>query len=244
MALILIEDRQRHTRIDDLSAYCHVLAMEDEEFAKHYFAEHIGKQRVGIGCSSYSVTCSDADISLSVSGIANKIHEISITGAPLEAEIHYGIIMDNGMGIRWKSVKLGPTTSIDSSANTEMEIRVLDTVSKKMHLELTNYSPNETGGVVVGYISLPREIMYITSLIEAPKDSKRSPQYFELGTDGLSEEIDTLRYPLQALGTWHTHPKGGGPSSRDMKTKQKIESIVSKRLSCCLIVTKKGIIKF
>lgn len=247
MGLILIEDADRNTRVDDLAAHCYAVALKNQEFAKHYINHQISNQRIGLGCSSYTTVCSDADISLVVAGMANKIHNLATNGLPKQAQICFGIVSDDNMSIIWDSIDIEPTVVIKAINPGDMEIRIIGNIAKTIRKDFQANLPNETGGVLVGHVSLPQQKIYITSLIEAPDDSKRSPSFFELGTNELSEiiqSIDNQNTPIKALGTWHTHPQGGGPSQYDKNTKRKIERVLGKESTCCLIFSETGFHRF
>lgn len=247
MGLMLIEDAKRATRIDDLAAFCQAIALEREDFAKHYTANHLSDQRIGLGCSSYTTVCSDADISLLAAGMANKIQTLAASEMPKTAQICFGIVSDDNMSIAWESIDVANTVTVKKMTSDGIEVRIIGNIANKIREDFDKYLPNETGGILVGHMSMSQKKIYITSLIEAPNDSKRSPTFFELGTNGLSESIytiDTCAMPIRALGTWHSHPKGGGPSAYDITTKKKIEAVLGQQATCCLIVDQSDFYRF
>ena len=62
-----------------------------------------------------------------------------------------------------------------------------------------------------------QKTIYVTRIMDAPTDSKKTPYLFQRGKKGVPEFIrrvgsktgDIITY----VGEWHTHPKGGAQLS-------------------------------
>jgi hypothetical protein len=88
-------------------------------------------------------------------------------------------------------------------------------------------------------------------MIEAPPDSRGTPDSFTLGTEGLAEAVEAVRKAsgdlLGYVGDWHTHPRGAGRvSGKDVETmfdtKRKLDT--ADLPTFILIVTPKGVNAF
>jgi len=81
-------------------------------------------------------------------------------------------------------------------------------------------------------------------VIEAPPDSKRSKISFILGTQGLKEKVEEIHSKssgfLNYVGTWHNHPKGGGPSALDKDSLEQMKRLRFGAPAVSLIWTPSG----
>ena len=124
------------------------------------------------------------------------------------------------------------------------EIRILDQVLHQIEKEAGEYGKIETGGVLIGRISLTRRCVTVSRVIEAPSDSKRSENLFVLGTCGLKMKVreicnKSVGY-LNYVGTWHSHPNGGGPSVMDKNSLDRMKKLRFGAPAISLIWTPSG----
>jgi integrative and conjugative element protein (TIGR02256 family) len=91
----------------------------------------------------------------------------------------------------------------------------------------TENSPDETGGVLLGYESAESATVVITHLVDAGPGAKRKPSEFL--PDGYWQEQEIARIYAESgrrstyLGDWHSHPAGiAAPSGKDHRTARKI----------------------
>jgi hypothetical protein len=68
--------------------------------------------------------------------------------------------------------------------------------------------------------------IYVTDVIPAPTDSRRSPSEFVLGVKGLAAAREALalktRGALTFAGTWHSHLGAATPSEKDRRSAQMV----------------------
>ena len=82
--------------------------------------------------------------------------------------------------------------------------------------------PNETGGVLLGYVDIPRKIIALVKGMPAPSDSISTPSEFVRGKDGVPETLTWAKEltmgQIRYVGEWHSHPWGcsSNPSSTDI----------------------------
>lgn len=183
--------------------------------------------RIGVGCNSITLPMSDARISLIASGIGQALLAMHQDGVPPDGKLSVAQVSPDGMSILWRHFEAGKTRLANLTDTGGWSVRVLDTAHQKITKEVNRYPTVETGGVIVGRVSaLTREI-FITDVIEAPSDSKRTPAHFTLGTEGLKEKVThydmTGKGVLWCLGTWHSHLGAFGPSSTDIDTANSLQ---------------------
>jgi integrative and conjugative element protein (TIGR02256 family) len=178
--------------------------------------------------------------------MANIIQNRLEYGSKEFGELYIGKI-ENNINLSWQNFKvLPPLILIENTYNMHARVspRVIDMIKEEAKKNL----PNETGGVLIGHISLVNKTFTIIDFIDAPEDSKRSPSYFELGTIGLKDKIESCEVKTNGLltyiGTWHTHPNGGGPSGTDKKMKEKLMKDRGNCPSVCLIYSSDGFLTF
>jgi integrative and conjugative element protein (TIGR02256 family) len=82
--------------------------------------------------------------------------------------------------------------------------------------------PNETGGVILGYIDQKVKSIYVVDVLQAPPDSISSPVDFIRGTEGLYDKIEEVKSytagVVDYVGEWHSHPRhtSATPSKADI----------------------------
>lgn len=82
--------------------------------------------------------------------------------------------------------------------------------------------PNETGGVLLGYLDISRSLIVLVKGMPAPQDSLSTPREFVRGKEGVAEMLKWAAQltmgQVRYLGEWHSHPWGctSEPSSTDI----------------------------
>lgn len=83
---------------------------------------------------------------------------------------------------------------------------------------------NETGGVIAGSYSDDQRCANVTSISEAPPDSKAGGTWFSRGVQGVQRWLDGFwRTKAYYVGEWHFHPFAApDPSGTDISEMQDI----------------------
>ncbi len=177
---------------------------------------------VGVGCNSVTLPMSDARISLVASGVGQFLMQRYQEGHKKAGSVGVAAVASDGMSITWDIQELGVSHLAESADDKTWEVRVLDSVHRKILEEIGRYPHVETGGVIVGRISTTTRQIIITNILSAPVDSTRSRNLFVLGVNGLKNKI--AEYAADAagtlweLGTWHSHLSDEGASHTDLNT--------------------------
>lgn len=247
LALLAAEAPDRNPRIDDLIALLYSECLRDKQLAQQFLSEQAVFMSTGQGCGSYTTIMPDSRISLSAAGIASKIQCYLSNDTPDEGELLLGLVENNDMGITWKKIDSGKVIIIPARGEEDWEVRLQPKVLLEMEVCSKEDIPNETGGALIGCISLINKTITVTDLIPAPEDSIKTPAYFKLGTQGLKKRVMEIERNtnglLTYLGTWHSHPFGGVASSLDGDTKMKLLILRDYEPTVCLIWTPGGIIR-
>lgn len=248
VALLLCEGRNRNPRIDDLVATLYSYCLKNDVLHNALFNAQHDFEYIGQGCGSYTTKATDAKISLSAAGMVARIQSYISEGTPDHGEIYIGIVDQNDMGIQWEKEILEEVFVIESDEDDQgYEIRLLPNVVTEMDRIAKLHAPNEFGGGLIGHISETNRTIIVTDLIAAPEDSVASPNAFVLGTKGLTKAVQNIIVKtsgqLTYLGTWHSHPMGGGASKTDISTMTKLSTVRDFEATVCLIWRPDGITK-
>lgn len=114
----------------------------------------------------------------------------------------------------------------------------------EMATEASQWSPLETGGVLMGYISASNEIV-VTAIVHAGPAARRTRTSFRpdprFQADGIARQYEASGRQDSYLGDWHTHP-GGSPrmSWRDRRTLQHIAEYGPARIADPVMVILHG----
>ena len=244
MGLLTIEGAERNPRVDDLLQWVLLQSMDDQELREKLLAEQAVIRSIGQGCSSVTTIAPDSRISLHAAGMASRIQRYATEGFPEHGEILLGQVSGD-MDISWNVTSRPPTVVIPPIADSNYAVRVFPEVLDAMSTQSVQREPNETGGGLVGHVSYCNHCITVVDLIPPPPDSKESPTFFILGTEGLKRAIKRVESSSNGvftyLGTWHSHPRGGGQSRTDEETLARIAFLRAYEPTICLIWTPSGI---
>jgi len=233
VGIMAIEGPGRNPNVNDL-----VIRFWDEQIdnpglrSKFPFSsQEMRREEIGLGCGSHTMVIPDARISLFAGGIAERARQILEVenGTPQQGELWIGMLDENGLGISWKLLKMDQTTFLRVKVGNLWEVRILAEAVNLIAEEAKAWGEIETGGVLIGGISLSNRCFIISRVLEAPRDSTRSQISFVLGVEGLKKKVqeiyDKSAGTLTYVGTWHSHPKGGEASSIDKDSLDQIRRL-------------------
>lgn len=242
-----LEGNNRNPRVDDLVAQLYQLGLDSSPVGNAlYQATNFDRINTGQGCASFSMKMSDAKISLFSAGISERASQLLDNGSPKFGELLVGLLTEDGLGVNWLHQ---PTTKIEILSigdKSKWELRIPVALKDQMRLETEQRRPLETGGVLIGHINWGRRTIYVTGLLPPPTDSEFRTDEFVLGIQGLKKQISTIErissHTLTYLGTWHSHPNGGGASGKDRKTLAELTRERGNVPSVCLIYRPEGLL--
>jgi integrative and conjugative element protein (TIGR02256 family) len=189
------------------------------------------REEIGMGCGSHTMVMPDTRISLFASGMAERVRQmLQVQNGKLQdGELWIGMLDENELGVSWKISKPGRTTILRVKVQNHWEVRILSEAANRIAEEAKAWREIETGGVLIGGISLSNRCFIISRVLEAPPDSTRSQSSFVLGVEGLKKKVQEIYKKsvgtLTYVGTWHSHPKGGETSSIDKDSLDQIRRL-------------------
>jgi len=224
--LMIIEGRGRNPSISDLLANLYTICAFDEDLKTLMSEAHdVSPELVygGQNCASVTTVMSDSLVSIHAAYMARQICRWRERGTPEAGQILIRLIDEES----------GPTKTFSENVVTShilnedgWEIRILDSANQTIQTSVTEAGRNEAGGLLIGHVDVYNRKIIVTKAIPAPPDSRASQTSFTLGVDGLFDIAERIARDsfgqIRMLGTWHSHPKGGGASPTDIRTLREI----------------------
>lgn len=249
VGLCLQEGEDRNPRIDDLFATVMrstVKQIGGVECPIDFSAKDFESVGLGQGCSSFTTVMDDEIISLHAAGMARNIQNCFDTEFPENGRCMFSVCED-GCSIRWSELKVGKTHVCDEARPDGFRVRVLSCAIEDVKNEQEKAGENETGGLLCAAVNESTRTITVVACLPPPPDSKSGPCYFELGQEGVKDHVRQIEavtgYCLTLVGTWHTHPCGGGASSTDRQTYGKLFE-KRKFPTLCMIWKSDGTLEF
>lgn len=194
-------------------------------------SEHESVVGVGVGCNSMTLPMTDANVSLVAAGVGQAVLRLYRDGLPEGGMLAVAEVSEDKMSVDWQHETLGKTHIASVESSERWVVRVLDEAHRKMSADVAIHPDVETGGVIVGRVSMPLREITIVDVLDAPPDSKRTASAFVLGTEGLAERVEAYnesgQHVLWCLGTWHSHLMSAGPSAVDAATAKTLEGTIA-----------------
>ena len=231
IGLMALEGHGRNPNVSDLLIRFWDLGIDNDDLRSLFQnpSDSISRQEIGQGCGSHTMVMPDTRVSLYAAGIAERASQVLEGNVTQNGELWIGTLDANEFQISWRLIELSRTKVLSLKYKNDWEIRILEHALDQITKEVKKYGDIETGGVLIGRISLTRRCFTVSRLIEAPLDSKRSPHSFVLGTEGLKKKVKEIHAKsggfLNYVGTWHSHPKGGEPSALDKDSLERMKKL-------------------
>lgn len=220
--MLMLEGNERSPRIDDLMAVFYTACVTNEDIQKFLNqAQEMSPEIVhgGQNCASVTTIMSDSLVSLHASNMALQLQRWAANGLPASGYIKLHIQDEDPYKASFHSVEVGSPLVLSSDG---WGVRIVGDVRKDIEEAVKRAGRNETGGLLMGHVDCSGRCITISMASEPPADSKFSPTSFTLGAGGLHDLVKVVGRKsfgyIRMLGTWHSHPKGGGFSGIDIKT--------------------------
>lgn len=231
LSFVAAENPDRSVRLCDFHPLIWDRCIDDDELSS-ILSDPTGTERVpvGQGCNSSTMIMADHVVSEHTSGMSAIIEKMIADGRPDAATLWLGRRF-GGPGISWRETTFDGMICPNIEETDGWEIRISATAHNEIDRLAKEHSPSEHGGVLFGAISLLHRRMVVTRVLPAPEGSQFDRGRFVMSAVGLKETVTKLNKltngNLVYLGTWHSHPKGGGPSATDRTS---AKEILDKRL--------------
>lgn len=213
--VLLIEDKDRISRLDLLEMDYYRNLIVDERFIHHL--EQIETVRTNtFSCRSESMILNYENVRVLSAIISKQIRKYYMLGQACLSIWHFdtenGIVSSLPMTI----------TNWHYEVSDGIQIYISDAVEKEIQV-MTAASPDkETGGCLFGSYDRDHNCIYVYYMVSAPEDSIHSPVSFVRGFKGLTAEYERITkltyHQVRYLGEWHSHPNmPNTPSETDKK---------------------------
>lgn len=230
---LFLEGADRLPRLDDLKASLYDRAVDDE--AMHALLHGLGRgltrEYVGVGCHTMTMVMSNAQASLFAASFGKQLLDYHVRAPGAHGEWLFGQSDASGLGSVWHRQLLGATYVLGRSTVDQRgwDVRVLAPVVEFVRKDTHQCAPLESGGTLYGTVNPLMRRITVTRVEPPPPDSQRSRDRFIHGTVGLRERVRHIEQRstglIGFLGTWHSHPKGGGASGMDRDTAHKFAEL-------------------
>ncbi len=225
LGFLRIEGINRNPRIDDLMMEVYRSALTNDTISawlndnKTARSSHslLDEIYLGLNCSSDTLIMPDDKVSLHASAATLGLRSVMHTKSS-DGYLKITILSDgNKATMVTEQSQIRPVVVAKCDNRPDWQMRFRNSLTEKLMDELENNKPNETGGILIGRIDRAKKIIYVTDVITAPEDSKKSPYLFTRGVKGLTEQVEKIRSQsgemLEYVGEWHTHPTGSAKLS-------------------------------
>jgi integrative and conjugative element protein (TIGR02256 family) len=242
--ILFTENANRTTQISDLWAHLYLMSIHNTEIRQMLFSSQQEQITIGQSCSSNTLVMSDAQISLFASTFSLRIQRFLEDGLPASGEL---LMVKTGQfgSLSVDRFEIPESLAVSPLRPKNWQVRLSSSVEKRMREASDRKAPNETGGVLLGSVFLNAKVVVVTDIIDPPPDSVETPTLFVLGTEGLEAQIKSVERKTNGkvtyLGTWHSHPFGGGASSTDKATASRLLFVRNYEPTVCLIWTAKDV---
>jgi integrative and conjugative element protein (TIGR02256 family) len=203
-SVLIFEDENREIRLDVLEAQ-YYRAILNTSWGQVHLEGHFGSMWVGAGCRDISAVISFELIAMHAAILARQMR---MTQTKPEACIRIWN-HDEGTGaVKFVEVPVATPRRCDAGGwKVCWDDAIVEKLSCFRHAGL----PNETGGVILGYIDHKIKTIYVIDVLAAPPDSQEEPGSFVRGTEGLQEVLtDAGKRTANIvgyIGEWHSHPQ-------------------------------------
>jgi integrative and conjugative element protein (TIGR02256 family) len=125
-----------------------------------------------------------------------------------------------------------------------------ESIDDKLYTLRHRTLPNETGGIILGFMDQKIRKIYVVDFLDAPPDSISSPDSFIRGKEGLNEILAEVSRRTDGIvgyiGEWHSHPHISAlPSEQDMGLINELaETLSTDGLPALMAVVAKDDIRF
>lgn len=200
---LLIESADRSLRLDALEAQYYRGIIDSEWGAEHLNTSQ-GNLRIGSGCRDVSAIISNEAIEFHAALLARQIRLLRDRS---ESHIRaWSADFETG-ALTAHEVPIHPSSHFHCGDWQA----ILDTgIQEKLYELRRTQLPNETGGVILGYIDQKLKHIYVVDVLQAPPDSDADRTGFTRGVEGLKAALDEVARRtaniVGYLGEWHSHP--------------------------------------
>jgi proteasome lid subunit RPN8/RPN11 len=219
LGYLATEGRARNPDTAELFGEFYELARREPDIGAKLYgsARQIEPVSIGQGCASLTMITGDAQISAMASLMSD------VFGGLADPELgRIDILLREGAGVAHHGTEVSAYRRMPLEGLDGWTLSLSENAYEAITREAAAHVKTETGGVLIGWVSMIARRVFVTSVLPAPRDSRRSPAEFVLGVEGLPEDLEGLYAAtagaLVCVGTWHSHLGTATPSPRDRRS--------------------------
>ena len=202
-SVLLLESADRSMRLDSLEAQYYRGIINSDWGADHLTGHH-GALWVGAGCRDVSAIISYESIQLHAAILSKQIRFLRDKPEPYlriwSAQPETGALVSEEIPVYEKIQCICREWRVMWDAGLNQKLCSI----RNAHL------PNETGGILLGYIDQKLKSLYIVDALSAPPDSDSDLTGFTRGVQGLDSALKNIANRtaniVGYIGEWHSHP--------------------------------------
>lgn len=225
-SVLLLEDADRNVRLESLEAQ-YYRAIINTEWGNTHLEGHQGTLSVGAGCRDVSVVLSNEAVLLHAATLARQVRLLrNQAGSCMR-------VWSSNPGTGAVVVQEIPVYETVRMPSAAWQV-ICDTgIQEQLRAIRRAHLPNETGGVILGYIDQKLKAIYVVDVLPAPPDSEADPTGFTRCVDGLEASLQEVARRtaniVGYIGEWHSHPPSvsARPSQTDRCLIKKLSEILA-----------------
>jgi len=225
-SVLLSENKARTIRLDDIDLQIKIRGLEDPISKTIYRTRETNQLVYATSCSSQTSVMAQDLVAIHAGIITRQIKEVIFTDS---AKVYINLLSEETHEVKVK--EFIPCNVIKTEIGA-WQFRISQSTIDEMNDYRNQKLPNETGGVLIGWINSFDKIIYVGKTLPAPPDSVERPYYTIRGKEGLYKKIQEIRQTsndeLYYVGEWHSHPRNSSvtQSGDDLKSMAKLSSLM------------------
>jgi len=225
-SVLLSENKARTIRLDDIDLQIKIRGLEDPIIKTIYRTRETNQLVYATSCSSQTSVMAQDLVAIHSGIITRQIKEVIFTDS---AKFYINLLSEETHEVKVK--EFIPCNVIKTEIGA-WQFRISQSTIDEMNDYRNQKLPNETGGVLIGWINSFEKIIYVGKALPAPPDSVERPYYTIRGKEGLYKKIQEIRQTsndeIYYVGEWHSHPRNSSvtQSGDDLKSMAKLSSLM------------------
>jgi integrative and conjugative element protein (TIGR02256 family) len=202
-SVLLFEDDKRELRLNALEAQ-YYRAILNHPWGETHLAGNSSHLGVGAGCRSVSLVMSNELVQLHSAILARQIRLLSTQP---EARIRLWNLNGTTGSVEVFDVPVYPLRVMNLGKwKVVSDMGIESKLARYRHA----HAPEETGGVILGYVDHVASAIFVIDVLPAPPDSVGERTGFIRGTEMLEQQLGVVRERtariVDYIGEWHSHP--------------------------------------
>ena len=225
-SVLLSENKARTIRLDDIDLQIKIKGLEDPVIKTIYRTRETNQLVYSTSCSSQTTVMAQDLVAIHAGIITRQIKELIFTDS---TKVYINLMSEDAYGVNVKDFI--PCNVIITEIGA-WKFRISQSTLDEMNDYRNQKLPNETGGVLIGWINSYEKIIYVGKALPAPPDSVERPYYTIRGKEGLYNKILEIRQTsnndLYYVGEWHSHPHDSSvtQSGDDLRSMARLSRIM------------------